>query len=209
LVAVLHEQVIRVGHLASDDDLIAGVVRGDGDSLTELFRRRHKDVYRFALHVGGSLAIAEDVVQEVFLAVMSDAARYQPGRGSVKAWLAGIARNHVRRHLDADRGRTGFGSEDEQGEPVAKGDLLGDLAREERLAALRRAVSSLPLRYREVVALCDLQELTYADAAVALGCAVGTVRSRLHRGRTLLAAKMTAQTGADHSSVNDSARCPA
>jgi RNA polymerase sigma-70 factor (ECF subfamily) len=58
------------------------------------------------------------------------------------------------------------------------------------LDALRRAVLSLPLRYREAVVLCDLQETPYAEAADALGCAVGTVRSRLHRGRALLAAKM-------------------
>ena len=48
------------------------------------------------------------------------------------------------------------------------------------------------MRYREAVVLCDLHEMAYADAAQALGCAVGTVRSRLHRGRALLAAKMQA-----------------
>jgi RNA polymerase sigma-70 factor (ECF subfamily) len=57
---------------------------------------------------------------------------------------------------------------------------------------LRRAILKLPVRYREVVVLCDLQELSYADAAAALDCAVGTVRSRLHRARALLAAKMRA-----------------
>jgi RNA polymerase sigma-70 factor (ECF subfamily) len=56
--------------------------------------------------------------------------------------------------------------------------------------ALRRALGSLPVAYREAVVLCDLQELTYHDAAEAAGCAIGTVRSRLHRGRQLLAAKM-------------------
>jgi hypothetical protein len=64
--------------------------------------------------------------------------------------------------------------------------------RVERVEAVRRAVLSLPLRYREAVVLCDLQELSYADAAGALGCAVGTVRSRLHRGRALLASKLRA-----------------
>ena len=53
-----------------------------------------------------------------------------------------------------------------------------------------KAVLTLPVRYREAVVLCDLQELTYAEAAAALECAVGTVRSRLHRGRALLASKL-------------------
>ena len=56
--------------------------------------------------------------------------------------------------------------------------------------ALRRALLELPVRYREAIVLCDLQELSYADAADALGCAVGTVRSRLHRGRALLARRL-------------------
>ena len=70
-------------------------------------------------------------------------------------------------------------------------DLLGDLTRAEESRRVREAVLTLPVRYREAVVLCDLQELSYADAAAALGCAVGTVRSRLHRGRALLAAKLT------------------
>jgi RNA polymerase sigma-70 factor (ECF subfamily) len=191
----------------SDDELVGRIAGGDRDALTELFRRRHRDIYRFALHISGSLAIAEDVVQEVFLAVMSDPARYQPGRSSVKAWLAGIARNRARRHLDVDRNRAAFDDDAERSEPVAAGDLLGDLTREERVVALRRAVTNLPLRYREVVVLCDLQELSYADAAEALGCAVGTVRSRLHRGRALLATKMAASTTTEQTPAKDSARC--
>jgi RNA polymerase sigma-70 factor (ECF subfamily) len=73
-------------------------------------------------------------------------------------------------------------------------DPLEDLTRAEAVASLRKAILTLPLRYREAVVLCDLQELSYAGAAEALGCAVGTVRSRLHRGRALLASKLTART---------------
>jgi len=63
-------------------------------------------------------------------------------------------------------------------------------ARREGIDALRRAVQALPRRYREVVVLCDLEEIDYADAAVALGCPIGTVRSRLHRARGLLLDKL-------------------
>ena len=61
---------------------------------------------------------------------------------------------------------------------------------------MRSAVLALPVRYREVVVLCDLEELTYAEAADALGCAIGTVRSRLHRARTMLAARLPALSAA-------------
>ena len=73
---------------------------------------------------------------------------------------------------------------------VVDADPLAEVARQEHVTVLRRALLELPVRYREVVVLCDLHELTYADASAALGCAVGTVRSRLHRGRALLAKRL-------------------
>ena len=177
-----------------DDDLPARIAAGDEVAFTTLFRRRQADVYRVALMKTGLPATAEDVTQEVFLAVMRDAARYESGRATVKSWLCGIARNHARRRLERD-GRDEPLVEDGQHEPAADGqtDPLGEIANGQRLEALRRAILSLPLRYREVVVLCDLEEISYADAATALGCAVGTVRSRLHRARGLLAAKVRAK----------------
>ena len=64
------------------------------------------------------------------------------------------------------------------------------MARNETIEAVRKAVLSLPPRYREVVVLCELQEMSYAEAAGVMNCAIGTVRSRLHRGRALLIEKM-------------------
>jgi RNA polymerase sigma-70 factor (ECF subfamily) len=80
-----------------DEDLIARIACGDRDAFALLYRRCRPDVYRFALHMCGSRALAEDVVQDVFVAVIEDASRYQPGRSGVLPWLLGIARNHVRR----------------------------------------------------------------------------------------------------------------
>jgi RNA polymerase sigma-70 factor (ECF subfamily) len=128
---------------------------------------------------------------------MRDAARYEAGRSGVVAWLCGIARNHARRRLERDRSTVPL--DDERGEvdlPAVCVHPLEDLTRAEGIASLRKAILTLPLRYREVVVLCDLQELSYAGAADALGCAVGTVRSRLHRGRALLASKLAAGTKA-------------
>jgi RNA polymerase sigma-70 factor (ECF subfamily) len=175
----------------ADVELLALIARGDAAAFGAFFRRHHGDVYRFALHMTASRAVADDVTQDAFMAVMRDAGRYEAGRAAVTAWLGGIARNFVRRRLERDRPFQPLdeGSDVEQlidGEA----DPLDDLTRAERVDSVRRAVLSLPLPYREAVVLCDLQELTYADAAEALGCAVGTVRSRLHRGRALLASKL-------------------
>jgi RNA polymerase sigma-70 factor (ECF subfamily) len=196
-----------------DDQLLGRVATGDADAFTVLFRRRQGDVYRFALHMTASPAIADDVTQETFLAVMRDARRFEPGRATVVAWLCGIARNHVRRRLERDRALQSLdlGADDLELDArfATTDDPLGDLTRAERLAALREAVLTLPLRYREAVVLCDLQELSYADAATAIGCAVGTVRSRLHRGRALLARKLSTplkQPRESASSVNQALR---
>ena len=86
-----------------DVALIGRVAAGDAEAFAGAFRRRHGQIYRFALHMTASPSIAEDVTQDVFLAVMSDAARYDAARASVAAWLCGIARNHVRRRAERDR----------------------------------------------------------------------------------------------------------
>jgi len=178
-----------------DDELLRQAAAGDARAFTELFRRRHPDVFRFALHLTGSVATAEDVVQDVFMVVVRDGARYEPGRATVAAWLCGIARNFVRQRLERDRRLTPVDVADD-GEPsvVDNGvaEPLAGLLRAERIETLRRAVQALPLPYREAVAMCDLQEMSYGDAAAAIGCPVGTVRSRLHRARTMLAARLAA-----------------
>ena len=174
-----------------DDALMARMAAGDTQAFTQLFRRRRNDVYRVALLMTGRAEAAEDVAQDVFLAAIRDAGRYEPGRSSVTAWLCGIARNHARRRLERDARVVGLeGGERGASEPAVQPDPVEQIADAQRLDALRRAILTLPLRYREVVVLCDLQELSYADAATALDCAIGTVRSRLHRARALLTAKM-------------------
>lgn len=180
----------------SDDELIERIARGDREAFAALYRRHRASVCRFSLHVSGSPSVAEDVTQDVFVAVIQDAARYQPGRSGVGPWLFGIARNHVRRWLARERPTLALEqSESRSSTPSVEPDPLAGMARQEHLAALRRALLALPVKYREAVVLCDLHELSYADAAVAIGCAVGTVRSRLHRGRALLAGRLRGEGG--------------
>jgi RNA polymerase sigma-70 factor (ECF subfamily) len=190
----------------SDEDLIAGIAAGDREAFAVLYRRRRPDVYRFALHVSGSPQVADDVSQDVFMVVINHAGRYRSGRSGVVPWLLGIARNHVRRWVERERPAVLLASDDE--EPAAAraqaidADPLAGLARRRDVAALRRAVLALPVKYREAVVLCDLQELSYAGAAAALGCAIGTVRSRLHRGRVLLAKRLR---GSDEAAFGNAA----
>jgi len=171
----------------SDEQLIVAVAAGDREAFGALYRRRRPDVYRFALHMTGIPAAAEDVAQDVFMTVMHEARRYTPGRSGVVPWLLGIARNHARRRL-ADRRHEPLPALGD--EPGVTADPADGIAHSQRVRELRRALASLPIAYREAVVMCDLQELTYQDAAEAAGCAIGTVRSRLHRGRQLLAEQM-------------------
>jgi RNA polymerase sigma-70 factor (ECF subfamily) len=179
----------------SDGDLLRLLSEGDQKAFLEFYRRHQGVVFRFALHMSGKTEIAEEVTQDVFVVVMNSATRYDSERGSVAAYLYGIARNFVLRALERDRPYLTVLDDpaSDYGNRVATDqDVFGDLARSERIETLRKAVLALPPAYREVVVLCDLHERDYLEAASALGCAVGTVRSRLHRARALLAEKMRA-----------------
>jgi RNA polymerase sigma-70 factor (ECF subfamily) len=177
----------------SDDELLSRLQSGDEQAFVTLYRRRQASLYRFVLHMSGSASVAEDVTQEVFLALIRNECGFDPERGSLSGYLFGIARKLVLRHLE--RGRSDVALEadpDESNLPAlaVHEDPLADMTRRESIESVRRAVQVLPRRYREVVVLCDLEELDYRDAALALGCPIGTVRSRLHRARGLLLEKL-------------------
>ena len=179
-----------------DDDLLRSISRGDEGAFLAFYRRYQGQVFRFALQMSGQVEIAEEVTQDVFMVVMGSSRKYDPKRGSVAAYLYGVARNFVLRRLQQERPylTTLDDPESEYAGVVAHDpDPLLDLTRNERIESLRRAVLALPPAYREVVVLCDLHELDYAEAAASLECAIGTVRSRLHRARALLAEKMRAE----------------
>lgn len=177
----------------TDDELLIRLRSGDEGAFLTLYRRRQPSLYRFATHMSGSAEVAEDVTQEVFLALLRGECGFNPDRGSLSGYLFGIARKLVLRQLERTRSDVAIetdAEESNQPELAVHDDALADLTREESLEGLRRAVLALPRRYREVVVLCDLEEVDYADAAIALGCPIGTVRSRLHRARALLLEKL-------------------
>ncbi len=166
----------------SDEQLYNRIRMGDRRALAELYERREPALYRYGLQLCGNRAMAEEAVQEAFLGLIQGGARFDASRGSLEAYLYGAVRNLVR---VANRSQVAEGGE----EPAADDDVLRTLMGDEMTAALYTAVRELPEPYRDVVALCDLEERSYEDAARLLGSPVGTIRSRLHRARRLLAEK--------------------
>lgn len=180
-------------HNLSDEELLLRMNAGDETAFVALYRRWHAGIYRFALRMCGSEALAEDVTQEVFMILMRDSSRYDANKGSLSAYLYGIARFQVLRKIQ--RERTMLSIDDEETEVSDEAlttcyDPLLNLSREETVQSVREAILVLPPHYREVVVLCELHEMSYADAATVLGCAIGTVRSRLHRARGLLVERL-------------------
>lgn len=172
------------------------MLSGSEEAFTMLYRRYQPGIYRFARQMTGETGLAEEVLQEVFLTLMRHGRSFDSRRGPLSAWLYGIARNCIHRCLERERPYVALetGTDEEN-----TADLLPDCASEHGLADLesrqtveqvRRAVLALPENYREVVVLCELQELGYSEAAQILACPVGTVRSRLHRARDLLAVRL-------------------
>jgi RNA polymerase sigma-70 factor, ECF subfamily len=174
---------------------------GSAAAFEALYDRRQGGVYRYALRMTGSESFAEDVTQDVFLELMRDGRLYDPARGSLKSYLYGMARHRVLRRLERERSHVSIDGDEEGGGARGDGllraneDPFADLAREEMVSLVRQAVLSLPPHFREVIVLCHLQEMNYADAAEVVACPVGTVRSRLARARTLLFEKLRALKG--------------
>jgi len=172
-----------------EQTLIKRLLKGDEEAFASLYRAHSGAICRYALQMTGRMDMAEDVTQETFLALALHGKRYDPARGTVLAFLYGVARNLVLKRLEKER--------PQQGSDILEGfsgdeDLLENLTRRESIEEVRRAVLSLPQAYREAVVLCELGEASYEDAAFVLGCPIGTVRSRLSRARAMLARKLMA-----------------
>jgi RNA polymerase sigma-70 factor, ECF subfamily len=199
------KQGLRVGHDVGlgemgipdeprDDVLLRRAGKGDEDAFTLLYRRHQAALYRFALRMTGSAWGAEEIVQDVFMTLMREPKKYDATRGLLAAFLFGIARNRVMKHLERLPREVSFnGHEDGSRVDLAAVDGFTPMhwvEQRERIEHVHAAVLDLPTEFREAVVLCELEELSYGEAAQILGCPIGTIRSRLHRGRALLLAKL-------------------
>jgi RNA polymerase sigma-70 factor, ECF subfamily len=169
-----------------DVGLVERILLGDEAAFSQLFQRHKASVYRYAVHMrgGDGRASADDIVQEVFLAFLRQASRFDASRGTVVGYLLGIARRQLFRQIGQERPDDPI----DDAAPVAApdGDPFEGLSRKQIVDHVRAAIAALPPVFREAVVLCELNELDYADAADVIGCPIGTVRSRLHRARALL-----------------------
>jgi RNA polymerase sigma-70 factor (ECF subfamily) len=194
----------------SDAELLQSMRAGDETGFALLYRQHQGGIYRFALQMCGSQAMAEDVTQEVFLVLIRESDAFDPARGSLSGFLYGIARNQLLRRFQRERLFVPLEPDaDDDGAPTSRiSGPLEDLSRNETIAAVRRAILTLPDHYREVIVLCELEDMSYVETAEILGCAIGTVRSRLHRARALLIEKLQPVNKAKAASTEvKTARC--
>lgn len=197
--------------ILDDAQLLRSMTAGDNQALTLLFRRHQQPIYRFAVLMCGAPQIAEEVTQDVFMTLIREPGRFDPSRGCLLNFLLGIARNYVRRVLKRERAYVPLVDDSDEGllehRFLAAEDPFSDYSRNELIRTVRVAVLTLPPRYREVVVMCDFQELSCVEAALVLECAVGTVNSRLHRGHALLMRKLCALKQPDTVRETHQARC--
>ncbi len=186
---------MRIAEQVSDDVLLRRAAKGDEEAFTLLYRRHQAAMYRFALRMTGNTWAAEEIVQDVFMTLMRDPKKYDATRGALGAFLYGVARNRVMKHLERLPREISLEEKNEDG--TGSGIVLRDAStpatwaeKRERMQQVRAAVLELPAEFREAVVLCELEEMTYEEAAQMAGCPIGTIRSRLHRGRALLMAKL-------------------
>lgn len=143
-----------------------------------IFEANKNAIYAFAWRMTGSPATAEDIAQDCFLLLLQSPAQYDEARGSVRAWLLGVARNLILKRWRSEGRWTTFDHEDFPVEP-----LLTDCRVEEIVS---QAVQALPPLQREVLVLVEYEGMTLEETAGAVASAVGTVKARLHRARSNL-----------------------
>ncbi len=176
---------------SDDNECMARLAAGDTAALRQLYEMHGRSLLRFSTAMCRSRQVAEDLVHDTFVALMREPFGFDPAQGTVYGYLCGVLRHRVSRHYRQQKRWVALDTDDGHEPPAAESPNPADeIARSEITAAFRRAMLELPLQHREIIALCDLEELPYATVATVLDCPVGTVRSRLHRARALLTLRL-------------------
>ena len=180
----------------SDDELHRAALSGSGEAMAALYRRHGGLVYRFTLQMSRNDAVAEEITQEVFLALLTQMDRFDAERGRLSTWLCGIARRQLWKYLERNGAAGRFDVDEESAtDMVSPSDGPAELLlRREAVDAVRAGLEQLPLVLREALILCALEEMSYEEAAQVLAVPVGTVRSRMHRAKAQLASLLRTET---------------
>jgi RNA polymerase sigma-70 factor, ECF subfamily len=180
----------------SDEELVRRHVAGDGEAFTTLMRRHERRVYNVAYRMLGRREEAADASQDVFVTCLRKLEGFR-GTSAFTTWLHRVTLNVC---YDALRKR---GREDPVDEVPAARASGFDLAEETATAVdVHRALQRVPEDFRAVLILHDMQGLPYEEIAEAVGAPVGTIKSRIHRGRVALARELGEHGGRSGASNN-------
>jgi len=197
-----------------DEALILRLKQRQSSAFLELYERYGSTIYRYLMHMTGSITLAEELTQEVFVVILDamttphPLGSFDPARGTLEGYLLGIARNLARMERRRNQRLESFDELSEHmdwsklfgniSSTASSWDYISALSTRNELRLLQRYILELPEHYRAVVVLCVLQEKSYRDAAAILKCPANTIASRLSRAKALLSAKlqMTRRTGA-------------
>ncbi len=176
----------------SDEELIAAYQQGRDDAFTILVGRYKNQLMNFAFRYLGDYDEADDVVQETFVRVFRHKDSYQPV-ARFSTWIYTIASNLAKTELRKRRslfslGRLRRRTKDEEDREIPDNRYAADALAERSVkqALIQKALNSIHPKYREVVVLCDIQEMSYEEICAVTGLNIGTVKSRLNRGRARL-----------------------
>ncbi|MBL8525638.1 MAG: RNA polymerase sigma factor [Betaproteobacteria bacterium] len=176
---------------SEDLALLNDMRRGNAAAFEALYRRHQAPLYRFALLRCDSADTAADIVQEIFLALLSNSLKFDPTRGVLQGFLFGVARNLVLKREEAQYRFVSTSRDDEEGDSAD--DVLDPapqpqqrLLNQQQAETVRQALAQLAPHYRDVVILYEMHDLSYVEIAQICNIDIGTVRSRLSRARAKL-----------------------
>ena len=172
-------------HAVTDRDLVRRMRDGDADALRVVVERYQDRLFALIYGIVRDRHEVEDVAQEVFLKVYQRITAFDE-RSKFYTWLYRVAVNAAKDHVKKRSRRPSVALDEDAGIPDGTPGPLDGAGSEETRARVREAIAALPVRYREVLALRELEGLAYNEIAEVLKLSVGTVESRLHRARQRL-----------------------
>jgi len=171
----------------SDEALLERLAQGvDEDALSELYDRYQGSMYGLAMRITGDAQLAQDAVQEAFVGIWRNAARYSGSKASVRTWMMSIAHHRAIDLVRRRRPTSPLPETETQavGEAFRSPDVWPEVARAADAEAVRRAMSTLPDAQRETIELAYFEGLTQVEIAERTNAPLGTIKSRVRLGLT-------------------------
>jgi RNA polymerase sigma-70 factor (ECF subfamily) len=179
----------------SDEALIARLASGvDEEALSQLYDRYQAMMYGLALRITRDTAMAQDAVQEAFVGIWRNAARYSEGRASVKTWIMSITHHRAIDLIRRRRATAAIPEGDAPGDAFTAPDVWPDVVRAVDAEAVRGAMGTLPAAQREAIELAYFGGLTQTEIAERTGAPLGTVKSRVRLGLVQLRRELEGST---------------